>query len=132
MEENIKTGADLNSGGTALSVVDVLRTERESISGLSCVLSKARNTSHTTTPRTGLSARLAIPVLNAREVISKIAVPVVSEPVPAVVGTAMSGLRVCLMGRPLPMGALIKSMRSASLYTVNLLAINQKGDLGGE
>jgi hypothetical protein len=44
----------------------------------------------------------------------------------------MSGLRVCLMGRPLPMGALIKSMRSASLYTVNLLAINQKGDLGGE
>lgn len=38
-------------------------------------------------PRTGFRARLAIPVLNDFEVISKMAVPVVSEPVPAVVGT---------------------------------------------
>ncbi len=40
-----------------------------------------------TIPSTGLSARLAIPVLKAIEVMSRMAVPVVSEPVPAVVGT---------------------------------------------
>jgi len=40
-----------------------------------------------TIPRTGFIARLAIPVLKLFEVISNIAVPVVSEPVPAVVGT---------------------------------------------
>lgn len=33
-------------------------------------------------------ARCAMPVLKDREVISRIAVPVVSDPVPAVVGTA--------------------------------------------
>jgi hypothetical protein len=40
-----------------------------------------------TTPRLGFNARLAMPVLKDLEVISRIAVPVVSEPVPAVVGT---------------------------------------------
>ena len=40
-----------------------------------------------TIPSTGLRARFAIPVLKAREVTSKMAAPVVSEPVPAVVGT---------------------------------------------
>ena len=40
-----------------------------------------------TIPRTGLIARLEIPVLKFLEVMSKIAAPVVSEPVPAVVGT---------------------------------------------
>ena len=40
-----------------------------------------------TIPRTGLIARLEIPVLKFLEVMSKIAVPVVPEPVPAVVGT---------------------------------------------
>ena len=40
-----------------------------------------------TIPRTGLSSRLAIAVLKFLEVISKTAAPVVSEPVPAVVGT---------------------------------------------
>lgn len=60
-------------------------------------------------------ARFAIPVLNERDVISRIAVPVVSEPVPAVVGTAISGLRACVIGKPLPIGALMKSIRSASL-----------------
>ena len=40
-----------------------------------------------TIPRTGFIARLAIPVLKFLEVMSRIAVPVVSEPVPAVVGT---------------------------------------------
>lgn len=37
-----------------------------------------------TIPKVGLSAREAIPVLNCREGISRIAVPVVSEPVPYV------------------------------------------------
>lgn len=40
-----------------------------------------------TIPRIGLMARFAIPVLKFREVMSRIAVPVVSDPVPAVVGT---------------------------------------------
>ena len=40
-----------------------------------------------TIPRVGFKARLAMPVLKFLEVISRMAVPVVSEPVPAVVGT---------------------------------------------
>lgn len=40
-----------------------------------------------TIPRVGLRARDAIPVLNDFDVISRMAVPVVSDPVPAVVGT---------------------------------------------
>ena len=40
-----------------------------------------------TMPSMGFIARFAIPVLNAMDVMSRIAVPVVSEPVPAVVGT---------------------------------------------
>jgi hypothetical protein len=72
-------------------------------------------------PKTGFMARFAIPVLKEREVISRIAVPVVSEPVPAVVGTAMRGRRLWEMGKPWPIGALTKSMRSASLYTENLI-----------
>ena len=66
-------------------------------------------------PSIGFMARFAIPVLKFMEVMSRMAVPVVSEPVPAVVGMAMSGLSFCSMGRPLPTGALMKSKRSASL-----------------
>ena len=51
---------------------------------------------------------------------SSIAVPVVSEPVPAVVGIAIRGDKVLVIGKPFPTGALIKSMRSESLYTENL------------
>ena len=40
-----------------------------------------------TIPRVGFNERLAMPVLKDLEVMSRIAVPVVSEPVPAVVGT---------------------------------------------
>jgi hypothetical protein len=40
-----------------------------------------------TIPSVGFNARLAMPVLKDLEVMSRIAVPVVSEPVPAVVGT---------------------------------------------
>jgi len=68
----------------------------------------------------GFKARLAMPVLKEREVISKMAVPVVSEPVPAVVGIAIRGNKVLAMGSPLPTGALMKSIKSASLYTENL------------
>lgn len=75
---------------------------------------------NTTIPRTGFIARLEIPVLKDREVMSRMAVPVVSEPVPAVVGIAIRGDKVLVTGRPFPMGALIKSMRSESLYTANL------------
>ena len=47
-----------------------------------------------------------MPVLVDEETISKIAVPVVSEPVPAVVGMQIRGLRGLSMGSPLPRGAL--------------------------
>ena len=40
-----------------------------------------------TIPRVGFMARFAMPVLKDIEVISRMAVPVVSAPVPAVVGT---------------------------------------------
>lgn len=40
-----------------------------------------------TIPRVGFMALFAIPVLKDMEVMSRIAVPVVSDPVPAVVGT---------------------------------------------
>jgi hypothetical protein len=75
---------------------------------------------NTTIPRVGFIARFAIPVLKDREVISRMAVPVVSEPVPAVVGIAIRGSKVLVIGKPLPTGALMKSMRSESLYTENL------------
>lgn len=72
-------------------------------------------------PRSGFIARLEMPVLNERDVMSRIAVPVVSDPVPAVVGIAIRGLRARDTGKPFPMGALMKSIRSASLYTANLV-----------
>lgn len=80
-------------------------------------------------PKTGFIARLAIPVLKEREVMSRIDVPVVSDPVPAVVGTAMSGNSFLVIGRPFPIGALMKSIRSASLYTENLSPEKLKNDL---
>lgn len=69
-------------------------------------------------PRVGLSARCATPVLAFLDTRSKMAVPVVSEPVPAVVGTATSGFKGLVIGRPLPRGALTKSRKSASWKTV--------------
>lgn len=42
------------------------------------------------------------------------AVPVVSLPVPAVVGTAIKGRSGLVMGRPRPRGAFTKSRKSAS------------------
>ena len=65
------------------------------------------------TPSVGLRARWAMPVLAFLATRSKIAVPVVSEPVPAVVGTAIRGKSGLVMGRPLPRGALTKSRNSA-------------------
>lgn len=65
-------------------------------------------------PRVGLRLRWEMPVLVLEETMSKIAVPVVSAPVPAVVGMQIRGLRGLSMGRPLPRGALTKSIRSAS------------------
>ena len=61
-----------------------------------------------------------MPVLKERDVISRMAVPVVSEPVPAVVGIAIRGSKVLVIGNPFPTGALIKSIKSAALYTENL------------
>ena len=55
-----------------------------------------------------------MPVLARFETRSKIAVPVVSLPVPAVVGTAIRGCSSLRIGRPLPSGALTKSRNSFS------------------
>jgi hypothetical protein len=60
-----------------------------------------------TIPSIGLSAREAMPVLKRSEGMSTMADPVVSEPVPAVVGIAISGRSVDLTGRPFPIGALM-------------------------
>mmetsp|Transcript_27274 Transcript_27274/g.70104 ORF Transcript_27274/g.70104 Transcript_27274/m.70104 type:complete len:278 (+) Transcript_27274:731-1564(+) len=69
-----------------------------------------------TMPSVGLSSRLPMPVLARRGVWSKMATPVVSDPVPAVVGTAMSGLMGAVAGtaRPAPTGAFTKSRKAAS------------------
>jgi hypothetical protein len=55
-------------------------------------------------PRVGFSRRLAIPVFACMRIKSKIATPVVSLPVPAVVGIATSGLTGPGTGRPFPIG----------------------------
>lgn len=67
-------------------------------------------------PRVGFRLRCAIPVFARFETRSKIAVPVVSEPVPAVVGTAMRGFNGLSIGNPLPNGAFTKSRNSASIH----------------
>ena len=56
-------------------------------------------------PSVGLSRRLAIPVLACISVRSKMLTPVVSLPVPAVVGTAISGFSGPGTGIALPIGA---------------------------
>ncbi len=55
-------------------------------------------------PSVGLSRRFAMPVFACIFMKSKIVTPVVSLPVPAVVGIAMSGLSGPGTGRPLPIG----------------------------
>ena len=65
-------------------------------------------------PKVGLRARCAIPVFTFLATKSNIAVPVVSLPVPAVVGTAIRGRRGLVIGRPRPKGTFTKSRKSAS------------------
>ncbi len=65
-------------------------------------------------PRVGLRFRWAMPVLARFVTRSKMAVPVVSEPVPAVVGTAIRGFKGLSIGSPFPSGAFTKSRNSAS------------------
>ena len=57
-------------------------------------------------PRVGLSRRLAMPVFACSSVKSKMLTPVVSLPVPAVVGIAINGLSGPGTGKAFPMGAL--------------------------
>ncbi len=57
-------------------------------------------------PMVGFSRRFAMPVFACSFVRSKMLTPVVSLPVPAVVGIAMSGLRGPGTGSPLPIGGL--------------------------
>jgi len=62
--------------------------------------------SGSTIPNVGFSNREAIPVLDFVGISSKIATPVVSLPVPAVVGMAINGSRGPGTGDPLPRGGL--------------------------
>lgn len=55
-----------------------------------------------------------MPVLRSLDSRSKMAVPAVSEPDPAVVETATNGFGAFVMGRPRPRGAFTRSRRSAS------------------
>ena len=66
-----------------------------------------------TRPTVGRSARWAMPVLARISRKSKIATPVVSLPVPVVVGIATSGRSGPGTGRPSPMGALTYASRLA-------------------
>lgn len=66
----------------------------------------------------GLRLRCAIPVFARLETRSKIAVPVVSEPVPAVVGTAIRGNNGFSIGRPLPSGALTYDLVSRAMCKI--------------
>ena len=68
-------------------------------------MGSVRVLSGSTSPITGRSARWEMPVLAFISSRSKMATPVVSLPVPAVVGTAISGARGPGTGRPSPMGA---------------------------
>lgn len=69
-------------------------------------------------PSVGFRLRWAMPVLALLSTRSKMAVPVVSDPVPAVVGTAIRGSSGFSIGRPAPSGALTKSRNAASGYAV--------------
>ena len=84
--------------------------------------------SGSTIPRVGFMLRCAIPVFARLDTRSKMAVPVVSEPVPAVVGTATSGKSFEGMGKPLPNGALTKSRKSASVY-ISVVQEQQVNDI---
>jgi hypothetical protein len=65
-----------------------------------------RVVSGSTMPSAGRRVRWAIPVLACISSRSKMATPVVSLPVPAVVGTATSGFNAPGTGRPSPIGGL--------------------------
>ena len=70
-------------------------------------------------PRVGFKLRWAIPVLARFSTRSKIAVPVVSEPVPAVVGTAINGASFAVMGFPRPIwvvSGLIREVDRVAIY----------------
>ena len=69
--------------------------------------------SGSTRPTSGRSDRWAIPVFAPISLKSKIATPVVSLPVPIVVGTATNGFRSPGTGVPLPIGAFTYSRKSA-------------------
>ena len=58
------------------------------------------------TARVGRSRQWLMPVLTRMDSTSSTHIAVLSEPVPAVVGTAISGLSCCLGAWPAPMGLL--------------------------
>ena len=62
--------------------------------------------SGSSSPSVGFRRRLAMPVLACILLKSKMLTPVVSLPVPAVVGIAIKGLSGPGTGRPLPIGGL--------------------------
>ena len=77
---------------------------RATLQSLSTGAGKLRVFSGSRSPRVGFNRRLAIPVLACMRVKSKMLTPVVSLPVPAVVGIAISGFNGPGMGKPFPIG----------------------------
>lgn len=87
MEEDIKTGTDVQLARAAVGVVGVDDSE----SRLECTICDACECIRSGNS-IAVGSKVYAPVLNDREGISRIAVPVVSDPVPAVVGTAKSSV----------------------------------------
>ena len=74
---------------------------------------KVRVFSGSSSPSVGFRFRSAIPVLACISIRSKMATPVVSLPVPAVVGTANRGFSGPGIGRPWPIGGFTYVRKSA-------------------
>lgn len=83
---NLSNKRDMTTNGIAVKLSKLWKsTSRPALMCTAVGQDSVLNVS--TIPRVGFNARLAMPVLKDLEVMSRIAVPVVSEPVPAVVGT---------------------------------------------
>ena len=68
---------------------------------------KVSDTSGSMTASVGRNRQWLMPVLTRIDSTSSTHIAVLSEPVPAVVGTAISGLSCCLGAWPAPMGLLM-------------------------
>src|SRR5215468_3865573 len=83
-----------------------------------------RVTSGSTSATVGIRRREMMPVFALSELSVKIAIPVVSEPVPDVVGQAMCGMTGAGTRCPAPIGAFTYVMNSAGCVAYRLAALH--------